>query len=393
MVTTSDLIEYASDPAFTLDKNMRVNGWNAGARDLLGYTDSETLGSPCGTVLQAVFPTGEPLCSVLCEGRACISGGTKWGIGNCLIRHKSGEMIPAGISSLVLPPEARQDDNNEAVALVFLRKAYDLDSQAQPDTPMRVFSLGPFGLTVCGKGLDVNSWKRRKAAVILKCLVSQLDKPVHRERLIEWLWPDADPKSGWSRLKVTISYLRSTLRQGGVSPDIIETVDESYLLRRRSVWLDSDAFCARVSSGWDLLRSDNLSEAQTQFEEAESLYRGDFFEDEIYADWCTVERERLREIYLEMLAGLAHCYTETGHFLTASRVCRQALSSDPCRENFIRILLQCLVSLNRPDWARAYYSSWSRSLDQEYGLQPTDETVETYRQIVGEDQFSIRQTA
>ncbi|VAW10115.1 hypothetical protein MNBD_ALPHA09-1108 [hydrothermal vent metagenome] len=393
MVNTSDLIGYASDPAFTLDKNMRVTNWNAGAQELLGYSETEISGQPCSAVLRAFYPTGEPLCSVLCEGRACITNGDKWGISNCLIRHKNGKMITVGISSLVLPLKARKEDNSEPVALIFLRKVNDGVAEISTEMPLRIFSLGTFGLAIAGNGLDVENWKRKKAAVVLKCLVSQMDKPVHRERLIEWIWPNADLDSGWPRLKVTISYLRAALRKGGASANIIETVGQAYLLRGNSVWMDSDAFCALVSNGSNLLKAENTVEALALFEEAESLYRGDFFEDELYAEWCAVERERLREIYLELLAGLAKCYIETGHFMTASRVCKLALSSDPCRENFVRILMECLVRQNRPDWARAHFISWRRALDQEYGLQPTEDTLAVYRRIVGEDNTDLRQTA
>jgi DNA-binding SARP family transcriptional activator len=258
---------------------------------------------------------------------------------------------------------------------------------------LRIFSLGSFGLAISGNGLDVDSWKRKKALLVLKCLISQLDKPVHRERLIDWIWPESDPAKSWPRLKVTISYLRRALRDGGASANVLETVGQSYILRRSSVWIDSEVFCKRVSAGWEFLTQDKLKEAQVQFEEAESLYRGDFIEDEPYAEWCTVERERLREIYLELLAGLVKCYTEAGEHMMASRVCRLALSSDPCRENFIRALMECLVSMNRTDWARAHFISWRRTLDQEYELQPTEETLEVFSRIVGEDTTQYRSTA
>lgn len=393
MVNTSDLIDYASDPALTLNGAMRVTGWNDGARDLLGYSRDEVLGRPCAQILQAFYPSGEPLCSALCEGRACITGGKKWGIGSCMIRHKDGHLIAAGISSLVLPAEARPKDGNGPVALIFLREASDQSVEIAFEVPMRLFALGPFGVVVTGNGLDVASWKRKQAVVVLKCLVSQLDKPVHRERLIEWIWPNADPASGWQRLKVTISYLRGELRKGGAGSDIIETVGQSYILRRSSVWVDADGFCTLVSDGWDSLKADNPTLALEHFEKAEALYRGDFFEDEPYAEWCSVERERLREIYLELLTGLAKCYFEAGQFMTASRVCRSALSTDPCRENFIRSLMECLVALDRSDWARAHFISWRRSLEQEYGLQPTKETLQAYQRILDRDKSEILRTA
>ncbi len=89
----------------------------------------------------------------------------------------------------------------------------------------------------------------------------------------------------------------------------------------------------------------------------------------------------MREIYLELLDGLTKCYTETGDYMTAARICRSALSSDPCRENFIRTLMESMISIGRADWARANFLSWRKSLEKEYGLKPTEETLTVFQQI------------
>ena len=382
-IRTDDIIEFASDPAFAVDDEMRVVGWNAGAEALLGYSSAEAVGKKCAQILQAFYPTGEPLCSVLCEGRACMEGGDKWTMSHCRIRHKSGEMITTGISTLVVPAEARAESNGDAVAVVFLRQANDAANAASALSPLKIFTLGQFGLAVSSEGLNVESWKRKQALVVLKCLVSQLGRPVHRERLIEWLWSDVDPERGWERLKVTISFLRSKLRAGGAMEDVIETVGQSYLLRRDAVWVDSDKFCALVDTGLEHLNASEWKMARASFEEAESLYRGDYLEDELYAEWCAEERERLREVRLELLAGMAKCYAEEGHFAEAAQVCRTALFSDPCRESFLRALLENFVKLGRPDWAESQFMSWRHNLAQEYGLQPTHETMRVYQHLIG----------
>ena len=383
VIKTTDLVRFASDPAFAVDDDMRVVGWNDGAAKLLGYSSAEATGQRCGQVLQAFYPTGEPLCSMLCEGRSCMAVGAKWNMSACRIRHKSGEMISAGISTLVMPLEARETGDGDAVAVIFLREANGAANVVTPISPLRIFALGQFGLAIGGEGLDVEGWKRKQAAVVLKCLVSQLGRPVHRERLIEWLWPEADETRGWQRLKVTMSFLRAKLRDGGAVADTIETVGQSYLLRRDAVWVDSDTFASLVTAGWGLLKEGELGQAQARFEEAESLYRGDYLEDEPYAEWCAEERARLREIHLELLAGMAKCYAEEGLFMEATRVCRTALANDPCRESFLRALLENLVNLGRPDWAAAHYATWCRSLNAEYGFQPTHETVQVYERLIG----------
>jgi PAS domain S-box-containing protein len=382
VIDTVDLVEFASDPAFAVDDDMQVIGWSTGAEKLLGYSAAEALGMKCSQILQAYYPTGEPLCSMLCEGRSCMALGEKWKMGACRVRHKNGTMIPTGISTLVLPQEAREKNNGDAVAMIFLRNDISIEDNDTSGLPMRVYALGSFELALGGHGLDVKSWKRKQAAVVLKCLITQTDHTVHRERLIEWLWPNSDPDRCWQRLKVVISFLRNVLQAGGARPDIIETVGQSYRLRRDAVWIDAEEFVSLVVAGWECLKKGDRDEAQKRFEEAGSLYRGDYFEDEPYAEWCAAERERLREIHLEMLAGMARCHAESENFMEAARVCRTALASDPCRESFVRALLTNLTALDRPDWAKAQFLAWRRNLHENYGLQPTDETLQVYRQLL-----------
>lgn len=381
---TSDLVEYASDPAFAVDGNMKVIGWNAGAEELLGYSSEEAVGQGCGQMLQALYSTGEPLCSALCEGLSCFVSGKKWTIERCQIRHRDGRMIDAGISTLVIPLEARERTPGEAVAVVFMHKPEPANRQTKGSQRLRVFTLGRFNLAVSGRGLDVDNWQRKQAVVVLKCLVGQLGRPVHRERLIEWLWPEADAKRGWHRLKVTISFLRAKLKEAGLPDNAIETIGQSYVLRKDAVWVDSVAFVSLVAAGRKLLNDGNWPDARGRFEDARSLYCGDYLEDEPYADWCAEARGSLREIYLEMLDGMTKCYAADGLFLEAAQVCRTALSSDPCRESFLCALVENLVNLGRPDWAKVEFLAWRRRIDEEYGLKPMDETLRIYAKLIND---------
>ena len=381
-IKTIDLVEIASDPAFAVDEGLRVVAWNEGARMLLGYSTEEALGKKCGQILQALYTSGEPLCSSLCAGKSCMALGEKWSMAECRVRHKNGNMIPAGFSTLVVPKDARKPDNGDAVSVIFIRAPGTAESMEPQSQPLRIFALGHFALAVAGAGLDVDNWRRKQAATLLKILISHVGHPVHRDRLMEWLWPNTDPDRGWERLKVTVSCLRGKLRDGDFEREVIETVGKSYLLRRDAIWLDSDFFITLVSDGWDRLRAADMHEALTHFEEARDLCRGDYLEDEPYADWCAQERERLHEIYLEMLAGLAQCYGDQRKHSEAAQVCRTALFRDPCRESFIRCLMENLIALGRPDWAESQFHTWRRALSEEYGLEPTLETLQLHDQIL-----------
>jgi len=212
--------------------------------------------------------------------------------------------------------------------------------------------------------------------------VAHLDRPVHREILMEFLWPDDDQRRTWNRLKVIIHSLRQELRAAGLSEDVIETTNESYALRREAVWVDSSVFELSVAEGKALQYQEQWDSALHRYKHARHLYKGDYLEEDVYADWCMVQREQLREIFLSLLAGMADCYGELGHYSEAAQVCRTALVVDPGRESFYRALMEHLVRLDRADWAIAEYQKCQKFLKREFDMEPMPETEHLYRQIL-----------
>ena len=259
------------------------------------------------------------------------------------------------------------------------------ESQSLPEAPLHIFTLGRFGLAARGRRLVVENWKRKQALTLLKYLAANPGRAIHREILIEHLWPEADESHGRERLKVTVYFLRNQFRDAGIREDVVVTAGKTYTLAREAVWVDREAFEDCVAKGFERQRLGQWDQALDEYEQAQHLYRGDYMEEDVYADWCAEERERLREIYLEALAGIVDCHAERGHFAEAVQVCRTALVRDPCRESFHRSLMEYLVRLGRTDWAIAQYQNCRRILGRELGVEPMPETQRLYRQIIDGD--------
>jgi DNA-binding SARP family transcriptional activator len=383
MVHAVDLVRFSSEAAVAIDANMRVIGWNSGAEGLLGFSPGEVDGRHCGDILQAVCSSGEPICSASCEGMSCFIRGEPWSVQSCRLRHKNGEMVSASISTLVMPDDANYRSDDDAIVVVFLHDAGGTLNEPLVSTPLRIYTLGHFCLTVAGEGLVVDKWKRRKAVELLKCLVTHLGRPLHRERLVEYLWPEADMTSGWGRLKVVVSFLRKQLRASGLKEEAVETIDKSYLLRRDAVWVDADTFERLAFEGRELEKEGRTAEALTRFSNARRLYRGDFLEGDLYADWWAEERERLLEIHLEVMGGLARCHAEQGDLLEAAQICRITLFREPCRESFFQSLIEYLARLGRHDLLEAQFQKWRHVLAEEFDLEPTPETLRLYQELLG----------
>jgi two-component SAPR family response regulator len=273
-------------------------------------------------------------------------------------------------------------DDDLVVAVVFLRNLEIQPDTLPSDKRLQIFTLGSFYLAFEGQRIPTAKWGRKQAVTTLKYLMAHLGRPIHREILMEFLWPDDDQDRAWSRLKVIIHSLRQELRATGLTGDVIETTNESYVLRREAVWVDSSVFESSVAEGKALQYQQRWSSALQRYEHARNLYKGDYLEEDVYADWCMVQREQLREIFLSLLAGMADCHSELGHHSEAAQVCRTALVFDPGRESFYRALMEHLVRLDRADWAIAEYQKCQKFLKHEFGMEPMPETERLYRQIL-----------
>jgi PAS domain S-box-containing protein len=382
MIDARYLVNYASDAAFAIDDDLTIVAWNYGARRLLGYVRREVLGRHCSEILRTALPNGEPLCVPDCEGARCFRNFRAFSAASCRARHKDGGWVPLNIASIVMPKIARSSQTRSAVAVVILRGEEEEDRPSLPGQKLQIFTLGRFGLTAGGRSLAVKAWERRQAVTLLKYLVANLGRPIHRETLMEYFWPEGDEDRGWRRLKVTVHSLRHQLRSAGIVEDIVETVGKTYALKREMVWVDTEAFERCVGEGVTLQRRQRWDKALHRYEEAQRLYRGDYMAEDIYADWCTAERERLFEIYLEMLTGIAECHAQAGHFAEAVGVCRAALVRDPGRESFHRRLMEYLVRLGHADRAMAQYHDCRRLLAREFDVEPMPETQRLYQQIL-----------
>lgn len=378
--TSFALVDNASEAAFAVDGSMLIRRWNRAAQELLDYTPQEVIGRPCASILQAINANGQPLCVPNCEGQRCFQNAQSFTSPSCFARNKEDGWVPINVESVV-PTRSPDSSGNSVLAVIFL-KSEKAKSTVVSGQTLQIFTFGRFGLSVGGKVVAIGKWDRKQALTLLKFLLTRLGRAVHRDVLVENLWPDADEHSGRERLKVNIYALRRELRAAGMSDCILETVGDAYMLRREAVWMDAMVFenCIAVASTQQ--KQKKWEEAIKRYTEAQRLYRGDYLEEDIHTDWCAEERERLREVYLEMLASLAECFSEIGDFAKAVSVCRIVLVDDPCRERIHRMIMENLLHLGRLDSAAAQYHQCETVLARELGVAPSADLHHLYDQIM-----------
>jgi DNA-binding SARP family transcriptional activator len=73
--------------------------------------------------------------------------------------------------------------------------------------------LGHFELRIAGQTVDL-SVIRPRVRTLLRFLSMHVDTPVHREAIVEALWPEAEPTAAARNLHVAVASLRRVLEPG-----------------------------------------------------------------------------------------------------------------------------------------------------------------------------------
>ncbi|MBI4232998.1 MAG: winged helix-turn-helix domain-containing protein [Chloroflexi bacterium] len=383
MATAERLALLSSDGAFVVDQALRIVAWNQAAEALMGYRPDEVVGQSCYKVLAAVTQDLKPICTPQCAGLHCFQQGCPYSARAALCRTKDGRRVLASISSLLLPEELRKEG---ALALIFLRPVESPSSPGHADQTLQAYTLGRFQVYRGGVEVPIRGWRRQQAVTVLKYLVTHRGRPVHREALLELLWPDISLESGRQRLKVVLYALRKGLGNSPAqeTPSYLVNEGDCVVLATSSLWVDADSFETLYQRGRQQEREGSLDQAITSYTQARTLYRGDYLEEERYTDWCSLEQERLKELYLTLLVRLAHLYGTSGGYEEAASACREALLRDSCRESIHRDLMTYLWKAGRMAEAVNQYALCRQILSQQIGVEPMPETQSLYERILAQ---------
>jgi len=228
----------------------------------------------------------------------------------------------------------------------------------------------------------IADWNGLKARSIFKYLLAHRGAPVVKDILMDLFWPDADPEAARRNLHQAIYSLRRTLRQGQPDFQHIQFENDCYLLNPETdIWVASEEFEKHVQVGRRLEAAGRFGEAMAAYGIAEGLYLGDFLKEDLYEDWSSLQRERMRNMYLDIADRLSEHYVGRGEYTAATALCQKVLAQDNCYEGAHRRLMRCYLAQGQRHLAVRQYQTCVETLKEELELAPSEETVTLYRHI------------
>jgi DNA-binding SARP family transcriptional activator len=245
--------------------------------------------------------------------------------------------------------------------------------------PVLVCLLGNFRVLAGGKVLRLRGVKTES---LLCSLALRERSSIPRETLLDLLWPHTERSLAGQSLNTLVYSLHKLLKTwlGGAAPVLHE--HGSYRLNTEAgVVVDVAAFEKWAKVGDQEARSGNLAASVLAHTQAVHLYTGDL---NVAVDvQAMVERERLRAIYLTLLAHLADGYYTAGDYSACVEYADRLLKCDPCREDAHRLVMRCHIQAGERAQALRQYRLCEQILHTEFDTVPEHATQALFNQIIG----------
>ena len=160
---------------------------------------------------------------------------------------------------------------------------------------LRMRCFGPLRIDIEGTPTKLEA-VRPKARSVLRFLALHGGDPVHREVIVDALWPAGGLAAGTHSLQVAVSALRRLLEPEGTRGDssFIERDGDSYRLATPDdAGIDLWEVRAALDRGRSLIRQGHRTDATDVLSEAVTIARGDLFPEEGLSDWIVAARSRI----------------------------------------------------------------------------------------------------
>ena len=216
--------------------------------------------------------------------------------------------------------------------------------------------LGGFQVEIDGRPVPAEAWRHRRAADIVKLLALDPRRRLHRDQVMEALWPELKRDAAAANLRKAIHFARQTL---GSIDAISGERDLVSLWPRAALRVDLHEFTAAAEEA--LATGEGVDAAAR-------LFTGDVLPEDRYAEWSEPHRERARERCLELLR-------KAGRW-------NELLAIDRSDEEAHRALMRGYLQAGNRQAAIRQFQRLREILRVDLGVGPAPETVSLFEEAL-----------
>ncbi len=235
---------------------------------------------------------------------------------------------------------------------------------------LQIRLFGGFAVNVDDRDVSDGAWRRRKARTLVKLLALAPKHTLHRDQLVEAMWPGLSFQQAGNNLHQVLFAARRAL---GSDESYLQLQDEMLTLGT-DVLVDVDEFEAAAA------QADNTGAPQ-DVQAAVHAYGGELLPGDRYEPWCEPRRTELRRRHQRLVAELVVGHLRSGNHAAALDLLRPLHDADPVDEEIARLLIRAQLAAGRRMVAASTYHRLVETLRDELGVAPAEETLQLGRQV------------
>ncbi len=248
--------------------------------------------------------------------------------------------------------------------------------------PLEYRGLGGFRVVRAGEVIPRAAFGREKARALLASLLCA-GRPVHREELFDWLWPDLPPDRAVRAFHVTMHSLRRALepelRRGTPASTVVSAGENYQVVMGDADQFDADVFLALASPGRDEAPDDRLERLLA----CEASYAGPLFPEWPYAEWAGERRRTCESAHVQATGEIGRLLVMLGRPREAIVRFERLIAAEPEREEWRREMMLAYEGAGERALALREFHACRTVMRREMGVEPSPETQAIYRQLLG----------
>lgn len=216
-------------------------------------------------------------------------------------------------------------------------------------------------------------WRTTRAQEVFIYLLQHRGQLVRKSALIDMLWPEFDLDKAYPQLYTAIYHIRKTLEPYHSRFQISNTRD-GYMLNMEDVELDVEEW-----ENWFTSNTAITADLMDRHTEMQKLYTGDYLQEYDYW-WAEGERQRLKELWLNVSLSMAEWYADQER-IDEALLCYSSIQRlHPLEERPYFALMKIYSMQDNPAQVHRQYSLLSQVLQEEMEVEPSPSIKKWYEE-------------